>query len=184
MMRRRHAGSECRSRGFSLIELLISMVVVAIVMSIAFDILLEARSSFSRLDIDPIEELVIAQVRADVRSATSPPEALGFWVSEDLLLANHPAGTVAIFRRDGRLFRGVVSPSTGLDEAGARALLDSVVQWRWRKLSKRVVEIEIGVLVSRPTGLRRGASRAVVPRWETETHRFVVASRGGMRTWL
>lgn len=173
-------------RGFTLVELVISFVLLGMGFLIAAQLLQQAQQRFaaeSRKARDPIAALALRQLRWDVQAASSFRIGLStgelLWSSDVLELRGHPLGTVRYSKLGNELRREIVVDG----EARARVMLRGVSRWRWRYLEgglRPLVEIELGVW---QTGAVVGGSRQT-PDLVEKIHELQVALRGrGGRAW-
>lgn len=158
--------------GFALIEMMVSMVLFLALLLIAVDLLLESSRVLhhsSRRARNPIPEYAAEALRNDLRGAAGVGGSTGSWSPDPIPLGLPSGGTVL----------------WGVDEfqrlvRSGRPYLAAVESWRWRRLSHRLVEVEIRF--SAPGGeayLRHAVGpRPHNGRATSETIRLVVALRG------
>lgn len=149
------------SRGFSLIELLISLAVLALALALAAQLLVEAAQMLADAAAEQRDlpaPVALARVRADVRAATAfavlPAEP-----GEDarLLLAGLPAGDVIYAREGDELVRRVVEPGGKVGEPAP--LLNRVTGFHPFRLGPRLVRLDVSYLAHVP----RRTPLAVLP---------------------
>lgn len=173
-------------RGFSLLELLFTFVILGTVMLLASGLLLESQvrlSHSARRALEPAAGLALKQIRADVRASARVQARDHGWNWAPLVLAGHPAGTVRYQKQGSDLVRDL---SGGL-AAGERMVLRGVDVWRWRLVRGvplPLVEIDLGYReiprLSPAAGARREAPLPVRRR-----HLISVSPRQaeGRRGW-
>lgn len=172
--------------GFTLLEAVVSLFLVAIVMALAAGLIGDARrmvNASGRDATDPMPRYAIVTLHHDLAAArtVSTPLLPGFWVSDPLEIYSAEPGLARIHRSGDELIR------TRLDPSGAvihrRILLRGVTGWRWRKIGSNLVDVELRYrrtqlsIAGRTPGdsARRGVARPVVDR-------FRVALRGARST--
>lgn len=174
-----------RERGFTLLEMVISVLILSVAMMIASSLLLEARGHLHHASsqlLEPLVDSAVEQIRADLRasSSISAPLVPG-WSRDPLILLGHPAGVLIYEKRGERLYRRI---STGGParrvSSEERLVLEQVTTWRWRQRGN-AVEVDLG---HRRLGhLRRADGRP--ESVQREVHRvFWTTPRGaGGRRW-
>ncbi len=169
------------ARGFSVLELLISFVILLIATMIAGRLLLEAQARMShsaRQALEPVADIALKLIRADVRSAGRVPILDHEWSWEPLVLLGHPAGTVTYERTDGDLVR-TVDAGDG-SEPGERVVMRSVSIWRWRLAPDAplpLVEIELGRREIPRFTLLAAAGQREAPIPVTRSHLLAISPR-------
>lgn len=159
----------CSAGGFGLLELVIVFAISLVALTIATGILVEAERRASRAAEDarqaPID-LVLRQLRADLRASAGVADGEDLWSREPLVLAGHPAGALRYEVVEGDLQR-----IAGVAPAG-RVVLPRATLFRWRvhRLGKTAVEVELGRFerqrlqaVTGPAGVAAGVER--LRRW-------------------
>lgn len=145
---RQPKNSLVRSAGFTVLELLISFVILLIAMTIAGRLLLESQARMAhaaRQALEPVAATALKQIRADIRASESVPAFDHEWSWEPLVLRGHPAGTVTYQRTGSDLMRIVNAGSSS--ETSERLMMRAVSIWRWRLSPGAplpLVEIELG----------------------------------------
>ncbi len=166
-----------REAGFSVLELLVSFAILALAMTIAGRLLLEAQARMAhsaRQALEPAASIALKQVRADVRAAGRVPAIDFEWDWGPLILLDHPAGTVRYERVDGDLVRSV-------GDEGQRVVLRPVRIWRWRLARGAplpLVEIELGHREIPRFALLTAAGQREAPLPVTRTLRVAASPRG------
>lgn len=139
-------------RGFSLLETTVALAVLAVVLALAFGLLVRTGTlgaEVGRAVADPAPELFLSQLRRDVQGARSvtalDPMSLGagYWDTGGMSLTLGTMGgtgttgsggptQVVYARQGGRLVRFAesIDPSAGPERG--RTVLDEVLSWRWR----------------------------------------------------
>lgn len=180
--------------GFSLLELVVSLVLVALILTLSVGLLRESQAVF--LDAQaaarqPIARLAEALIRADVqgaRTAYRDPGSrshTGAWTSGPMTLAVDELRDVRYHHESGKLVRTVASKTEG--QSGRRAILHAVAGWQWRQLPGGVVEMRISYLRPRDPGSRPAFTGAVRrtrdQRLEQLLLRYAMRDRPGRRSW-
>ena len=180
--------------GFSLLELVVSLVLVALILTLSVGLLRESQAVF--LDVQaaarqPIARLAEALIRADVqgaRTAYRDPGSrsrIGTWTSGPMTLAVDELRDVRYHHESGKLVRTVASKEEG--QSGRRTVLPAVVGWQWRELPGGVVEMRISHLRPRDPGsgsaFTRAARRRPDQRGEQILLRYAMRDRPGRRSW-
>ncbi|HYN22698.1 MAG TPA: prepilin-type N-terminal cleavage/methylation domain-containing protein [Thermoanaerobaculia bacterium] len=161
--------------GFTLVELLVSLVITMLALALAAQVLMES----SQMLVDAAAEqadsampLVVARLRGDVRAAAS-----FHVVGPALLLEGHPAGTV-VYERAGEELRRTVLDGTG-QILGSAPALRGVTGWSCIPVGPGLLAV---TLAHRRSTLRRGPLPALPaqrgPKQEERSELFLVAPRG------
>jgi prepilin-type N-terminal cleavage/methylation domain-containing protein len=173
-----------RESGFSLAEVLVALVVVAVGLALAAGLLVETHRMLAQAGLElraPAAEEALDLLRAELQGAAgvSGGPVGGFGWSRDRLVLVRPDGGTVVYEREGsRLVRRVAG--------GERTAVEGLVSWRWRRDAARLVSVEVvyegrrgpgGVIVS-PRGRIAGTS-------DWRTRRVTAALRGGgaQRGW-
>lgn len=177
-----------RQTGFTVIEMLVSLLVVSLVMLLGLQVLLETRFLFMKADQEigrPVPQLFARLLRRDAQGAMSIFAPRPTWTVEPLVL-EAPDGTRVRYQRDGgNIDRQLFDDSNEL--INSRTLMQNVRSWQWRRLAPGLVEIQIAYMKPRaPTsalapGLARLREGGVEP--EILSLRFALRARPGRRTW-
>lgn len=168
-----------REAGFTLVELLVSMVITMLALALAAQVLMES----SQMLVDAAAEqadapmpLVVARLRGDVRAAASFQIVAGP-DGPALLLEGHPAGAVVYERVGEELRRTVLDGSGGV--LGSAPALRSITDWSCFPAGPGLLGVS---LAHRRSGLRRGPLPALpAQRGAKQVERteiFLVAPRG------
>ncbi len=174
--------------GFSMVELVVSLFLAALVLMLSVRLLREAQVVFvdwQRMAPQPEARLGEALIRADVQSASRTLNGTVSWSTGPLILAPDKDRIVQYDSVLGDLVRSVEAPEDG--ESGHRSVLRRVASWRWRQLPGGVIEIHL--LYSRPRdpGSRLAGSRAMQRSTETDVDRlflrYAMRDRAGRRAW-
>lgn len=161
--------------GFTLVELLVSLVVVMLALALASQVLMES----SQMLVDAAAEqadapmpLVVARLRGDVRAAASFQVA-----GSALVLQGHPAGVV-VYEKFGEELRRTVFDGTG-EVIGSAPALRGVTSWSCFQTAPGLLAVS---LAHRRSALRRGPLPMLPgqrgPKEETRAELFLVAPRG------
>jgi prepilin-type N-terminal cleavage/methylation domain-containing protein len=169
----------CSQGGFTLVELLISLVVMSLALALAAQVMLEGAQMLTDAAAEQADApmpLVAARLRGDVRAAA------GFEVLEGLegpalFLEGHPAGLV-VFQKVGDELRRTVLDETGKVRGEAPALR-GVTSWSCAPIAPGLVAVSLS---HRRSAIRRGLLPALPghrgPRSEERSESFLVAPRG------
>lgn len=116
------------SAGFTLLELLVSMILVVLALMLATQLLLESQRTFAlagRAALEPRASSTYARLTSDVQSARGAQQA----ADGALLLTGHPEGTLRWERRREELWRTAFTDDG--DVRSRRVLLHRVTDWSW-----------------------------------------------------
>ncbi len=186
-MRRRASASVA---GFSVLELLVSFALLLLATMIAGRLLLESQARMAhsaRQALEPVAEIALEQIRADVRAAGSVPARDYQWNWRPMILLGHPVGTVRYERRGRDLVRRVIvqgDPEAG----GERTVMREVTIWRWRvrrEAPLQLIEIELSHREISRFGPLTGAGQREVQIPTSRSHVIAVSPRrgGGRSGW-
>lgn len=177
------------SAGFSVLEMLVSFTVLMVAVSLAADLMLESQSRIAhsaRQALDPVAELALAQVRADVRSSTRVVGSDLLWSWAPLTLTGHPVGTVQYEKVGTDLVRKIVPGGGG--EGSERIVLRQVTIWRWRLSSAaplQLIELELAHREAPRISTLSAAGRRQAAIPPSRLYRLVIGPRlsAGRTTW-
>ncbi len=164
-------------RGVTLIELLVSLVLLVVAVSLACQLLLLTARIFNstgKVLHDSSFANAAAQLRRDINDASSMSGSGGEWTDEPLL----------IFTQSGPMYIG--KNCTGELERGGEVLLRRVQGWQWRTIAPGVIQIVIYRQLSDDPW---SDSQNLPPRLRVQTLRrtetLIVAARNihGGRAW-
>ena len=173
--------SKREEAGFSVLELLVSFAILMIAMSLAGGLLLESQARMghaARQALEPVAQLALRQIRADVRAAAGAAAQDHEWSWLPLVLTGHPAGTV-VYRREGD---ALVREIGG---RGRRVVLRSVSVFRWRLARAAplsLIEIELGHREIPRFALLAAAGQREAPIPFTRSHLLAVNPRQSARS--
>jgi len=183
-----------RAGGFSLVELLVSLLLVALILTLSVRLLMESQIVFQdwqRLAPQPIARLGEGLIRTDVQGASRVEPAVGSWLGigqwsvDPLVLVFADGRRVRYDAELGTLVRSLESEDRGV--VGARPMLPGVVDWRWRLLEGAVVEIDLAYSRPRDPGSRVTGSRAMRQarerRLENLRLTYALRNRQGRQSW-
>lgn len=169
----------CSQAGFTLVELLISLVLASLALALAAQVMMEGAQVLADAAAEQADApmpLVAARLRGDVRAASGFEVVPGL-EGPALLLEGHPAGIV-VYQKIGDELRRTVLDETGRVR-GETPALRGVTAWSCAPLSPGLAAVSLGYDRS---ALRRGPLPALPgrrgPRTEERTETFLVAPRG------
>ena len=177
------SGRRAGQRGFTLLELTVSLVILGLVLALAAQLLAETQLAFvtvTRENRAPAPQLAAQWLRDDLRAARALGENASWVPSSDPLWLLRGEGWVSYELVDGSLVRTAYD-LTNLPGA-RRAILGDVLSWSWRRPAGSLVEVVIvhqepmARLLRVSADLRRQAS-------ETRTLRLRIAQRGVAVGW-
>jgi prepilin-type N-terminal cleavage/methylation domain-containing protein len=164
--------------GFTLVELLISLLLMSLALALAAQVMMEGAQMLTDAAAEQADApmpLVAARLRGDIRAAA------GFEVLEGLegpalFLEGHPAGLV-VYQKVGEELRRTVVDETG-EIRGEGPALYGVTFWKCVPVSHGLVSVKLS---HRRSAIRRGlpalpGNRG--PRSEERSETFLVAPRG------
>jgi prepilin-type N-terminal cleavage/methylation domain-containing protein len=135
------------SVGFSLVEVVLTMAVLAVALALAGRLILESQLGLVRAQaelLNPLPRYALARLRADLETASDVAAILPGWRSSPLLLSLAGGERVAWQQSGAALERLVV------DGAGAvlvrHVALRDVAGWRWREVSPGLIDVEVTTL--------------------------------------
>ena len=173
------------ARGFTLLELVVSLFVVSLVLLLAMQLLNEVQLTFlewRRTIPDPQPQLAVQLLRSDIqRSKRILPPLAGNRLSLEL-----PDGSRIDYEKEfDLLFRSIADPDG--EELGRRAVFGGVRLWSWQEISPGLVEVEVAFQRQRDPGRRRlggvGRLRNSGAITEILRMRFALRSNPGRRSW-
>lgn len=176
----------CAQAGFTLVELLISFLLVILALALAGQLLMETQQMLvdaGREQLDPAAGLVIARIRGDVLAASSfaaVPDSLGG--CGQLWLQGHPQGTVLYQKVGGQLRRSLFAPDGTLQ--GGNTLLRGLGAWGCSDLGGALGHQLLRLqLTYRRSRVRRSPLPLLPAQWgpaaEERTETLFLAPRGG-----
>ncbi len=172
-----------RQAGFSLLELAVSLVVIALVLALATQLLGETQLAFvtvARENRAPSQHLAAEWLRRDLRASRALGEGASWVPSSAALWLLRGEGWVSYELRGRDLVRTAYD-LTNL-RGPSRPILGDVVGWSWRQPSTGLVEVSVVTeeplarLLRVQADLRRSAT-------ETRTLRLFIAQRGVRMGW-
>lgn len=175
------ASRRARQAGFTLVELLVSLLLLLLVFLLAGRLLVESGRIFAAAGRElraPDDELALRALRADLRGGVPSGSWGADWSSEPLVLLEG-ARAVAWATDGERLFRAEASDAG--EPPVQRAQLDGVIAFRWRVPVPGLFEVEIVRRRPEHAPLARVLSAGWRRRGETlETASLTIAAR---RSW-
>lgn len=173
------------ARGFTLLELVVSLFVVSLVLMLAMQLLNEVQLTFlewRRTIPDPQPQLAVQLLRSDIqRSKRIHSPLAGARLSLEL-----PDGSRIDYEREfDRLYRSIANPDG--EQLGRRAVFGGIKLWSWQEISPGLVEVEVAYQRQQDLGRRRlggvGRLRSPGPVTEIMRMRFALRSKPGRRSW-
>ena len=138
-----------RHDGFSLVEVVITLGVLAIGLALAGRLLIESQLGLVRTAAElgnPMPRYALERLRSDLAQAEAVPAALPValpvWRSSALLLIFPGGGRVEWSRSDAGEVERTIFDSAGRPAVRHVALRD-VAEWRWRPATSRLVDVEV-----------------------------------------
>jgi prepilin-type N-terminal cleavage/methylation domain-containing protein len=176
--------SRARSpRGFSLIELAVSLVVMGLVLALAAQLLGEAQLTFvtvARENRTSAPAVALQWLRQDLRAARSVAGGASWVPSSGPLSLLRGEGWI-VYDLDREALRRTAYDLSNLP-GPARPVLADVVSWSWRRPSSGLVEVTI--LQREPLArLLRVRADLARPASETRAFRLTIAQRGRAVGW-
>ena len=169
----------CPQAGFTLVELLISLVVTALALALAAQVMMEGAQMLTDAAAEQADAplpLVATRLRDDVRAAARF-EVLPGLEGPALFLEGHPAGVV-VYQKVGDELRRTVVDATGKIR-GETPALRGVTAWSCAPLAPGLVAV---TFTHRRSAIRRGPLPMLPgnrgPRSEERSESFLVAPRG------
>lgn len=161
--------------GFSLLELLFTLVIVSLALAIAAHLMIEAQRRATieqRRALEPVVAIALKQLRGDVTAAV---DASGRSEDGEALTLTLPSGVVVYELVAGELVRSL----DGLP--GRRVLLRDVTELTWRRQggARPLLEIDLEYVTTRSTGPEVAAGRRVTVPRGLERRTLHLALRGG-----
>ncbi len=178
-----------RSGGFSLIEMMVSLLLLSIAMSIAARLMLESQlrlAHSAEQALDPESTLALKLLRADIRASAAVTARDSEWSWDPLSLVGHPNGALRYQKVGTDLIRRIGATDGRL--ASERIVLRDVTVWRWRidpTARLQLVEIELGHRETPRLGSFSAGGERVANVPITRRHRVSVSPRraGGKDLW-
>lgn len=174
---------QCREAGFTVIELLVSTVVLMLVMLIAVQMLAEAGRLLASAQVElaePSVNLTTRWLRRDVQGASTLGQTAFLATHDPLELRGHREGILRYERVGSDLDRVIVAADG--TEIGRRTLLRGVSDWRWRTLNAGLVEVEIVYERRVPANSTRRGGSPIETRTRVEQRWFALRGHS-RRSW-
>ena len=168
-----------RQAGFTLVELLISLLVMSVALALAAQVMMEAAQMLTDAAAEQADApmpLVAARLRGDVRAAAGF-EVLPGLEGPALFLEGHPAGLVVYQKVGDELLRTVLD-ETG-EVLGETPALRGVTSWSCAPIAPGLVAVNLSHRRSAIRGPLPALPGNRGPRSEERTESFLVAPRGG-----
>jgi prepilin-type N-terminal cleavage/methylation domain-containing protein len=172
-----------RQAGFTLVELLVAFVILALALALTAQLLQEGQLALvdtTREQTEAPITLVLARIRNDVLSAAAFYVVPGSGGAR-LTLLGHPAGTVIWEREGDQLVRGV-------NGAPGAPVLRNVTGWAAASFSAGVTSapvVSVEIHYNAPSVRRRRlvteAVQGTGPGWEERSESLLLLPRGGGR---
>lgn len=180
-----------KARGFTLIEAVIALAVLAVGLVLAGSLLVQAQRMLAQAGVEarhPVSDLAIERLKIDLQGAQGVsvgPSSLVGWSRDRLELVYPDGARVRYEKRADALLRRVL-PAGEVAWSDARRVVEDVLSWRWVRTSSRLVTVEL-VYRTRPASVPvvdpagpiddRAASRTPT------TRSLTAAMRGGGLGW-
>ncbi|HVG11217.1 MAG TPA: type II secretion system protein [Thermoanaerobaculia bacterium] len=168
-----------RQAGFTLVELLISLVLMSLALALAGQVMMEGAQMLTDAAAEQADApmpLVAARLRGDIRAAAGFEVIKGL-EGPALLLEGHPAGLV-VYQKVGDELRRTVVEETGKIR-GEGPALRSVTSWSCAPIAPGLVAVSLS---HRRSAIRRGVLPMLPgnrgPRSEERSETFLAAPRG------
>jgi len=172
-------GGEGSESGFTLVELLVSLVVLTLALALSAQVMMEGAQMLTDAAAEQTDApmpLVVARLRGDIRAAAGFAVLPGI-EGPALFLDGHPAGVVVYQKVGDDLLRTVLG--AGGDVVGEGPALHGVSAWSCAPVGPGLVGI---TLTHRRSALRRGPLPNLPvrrgPRSAERTETFLAAPRG------
>lgn len=120
--------AKTRAAGFTTFELLISMALVVLALTLAAQMLLESQRTFAlagRAALEPMTGAAVARLTADVHAASGIKSAL----DGALLLTSHPERVVRWEQEGDTIWRTVIGAGSAI--RSHQPVLERVTEWSW-----------------------------------------------------
>lgn len=173
------------ARGFTLLELVVSLFVVSLVLMLAMQLLNEVQLTFlewRRTIPDPQPQLAVQLLRSDIQRSR---RLLSPFAGNRLGLELPDGSRIDYERNFDRLYRSITDPDG--EELGRRAVFRGIQLWNWQEISPRLVQVEIAFHRQQDPGRRHlgglGRLRNPGPVTETVRMRFALRADPGRRSW-
>lgn len=195
--------------GFTLLEAVVALAVLGVGIVLAGSVLTQSLRMLAQAGPEvrtPVTDLVLTRLRREIQQAAAvelgPSGDFG-WSRTRLELIDPEGRRVRYEARQGMLHRRVLEveePSDEKGEAGGsapaetggtgrsasppewsapRRVLEGVVSWRWRLLSRRLLTVEVTVREPGPSGRVLEPARQTAGEGDRVTRTVTVALRGG-----
>ncbi|MGB3562348.1 MAG: prepilin-type N-terminal cleavage/methylation domain-containing protein [Thermoanaerobaculia bacterium] len=177
-----------RQTGFTLIEMVVSLLVMSLVLALGLQVLLETRFLLMKADQEigrPMPQLFARLLRRDAQGAAGIFAPQPTWTIQPLVLQSPDGTRVRYQRNGGNIDRQLFNESNEL--INTRTLMQNVNSWQWRRLAPGLLEVQIVYLKPRaPTsslapGLARLREGGIEP--EILSLRYALRARPGRRSW-
>lgn len=177
-----------RGRGFSLLEIMVSLAVVAVVLTLATRLIVEvqlAAVEWRRTLRDPMPQLTTQLLRTDIQRSSRLLSAVSLEPAGTMAL-ELPGGRQILYAKESnRLTRSLIAVDG--EEIGSRTVMSPISLWRWRHLGSGLIQVEITYQLHRDPGSRRlggtGRLRAGLPSTELLRMRFALRATPGRQSW-
>ena len=134
-----------RAAGFTLVEVVVAMGVVAIGLALASRLLIESQLGLVRVSAElgnPLPRYALTLLRSDLEQSAPIPPMAPVWRSSPLILTLSSGERVAWARTDAEVVERVILDAAGQPLVRLVVLRD-VAAWRWRPASDRLIDAEI-----------------------------------------
>jgi prepilin-type N-terminal cleavage/methylation domain-containing protein len=141
--------SRARNAGFTLVEVMVALGVLAVGMALASRLLIESQLGLMRAGAElgnPMPRYAMTLLRADLEQAATLPPFLPVWRSTPLILTLPSGENVAWARSELDDLERVVFEVDADGTVRVRVrhvVLRDVAQWQWKPAATRLVDVEL-----------------------------------------
>jgi prepilin-type N-terminal cleavage/methylation domain-containing protein len=136
--------------GFTLLEVVVTLAVLAVALALAGRLVLESQLALVRNQaelMNPLPRYALTRLRADVESALDVPAVLPGWRSSPLVALMPGGGRIAWQRSGDDLERVAIGGAADGEDDVRHIALREVADWRWRVVAPGLVDAEVAFRV-------------------------------------